>query len=230
MIHRRLFTSGILATTLCACVTVPVRPLPLTEVQGWRVRAVTVQYAPDASVLLAHRLNAYVQRELPKVAPGLEGLPLDPANPGRNVYAEKAIEISSTPQAQAYVRTEGAEVVRSRFQQVFAQFPSGQRPVDLHLIIKQLAEQADSATIIAEAHFIDPQTNRILLVHPRIAATRASRQSAMAGAAIGGGIIALVAVAAVSAALDSGRPPPFIDVIDQSAVGLRSWLLKREGE
>jgi hypothetical protein len=230
MIHRRLFVAGALALGMTACATIAERTLPLAEVQGWRVANVVISFAPDASVILPGVAEGYVQRELQKNSPGLDSIPLDPTNSGRNPYAEKAAEIAASPGAKAHVQAAAVDLVRPRFQQVFAQAPAGTVPVQLNVIVKGMSQYADTATFNATAQFIDPKTGRVLLVHPGAGANRASRAGAMAGAAVGGGIIAMVAVGLVVTAMESGRPPPLIDVMDQTAVSMRTWLLKREGE
>ncbi len=230
MLRRRLLLAGALALGLAACATVPQRTLPLAEVQGWRVASVVVSFAADAVVNLPSVSESYVQRELQKNSPGLETTLPDPTNSGRNPYAERAAEIAASPGAKAHVQAAAADLVRPRFQHAFAQAPPGTTPVQLNVIVKTISQFGDSATFNATAEFTEPKTGRVLLVHPGAGANRASRAGAMAGAAVGGGIIAMVAVGLMVTAMESGRPPPLTDVMDQTAVSMRLWLLKREGE
>ncbi len=92
-----IFTSFV-AILVSACASLPERKLPLSEVQSWRIGEVKVAFADDALVAFPASLNSYVQREIKKEEPGIETLPIDPANPGRNAYAEKAMEIAERPQ------------------------------------------------------------------------------------------------------------------------------------
>jgi hypothetical protein len=222
-------TSLVLATAfaLIGCVSVAERKLPLAEVQGWRISEVKVEFAPDATVNLPNRLNNYVNREIKRVAPELEALPVDPANPDRNAYAEKAVEIASTPQAQSTVRIEGAEEVRQRYAQAFTAQPAGQRPVHMVVTVRQLAESGDAAAITAKTRFVDAKTGQLLMDGPLASAQKQSRPVFATSVA---GLAAVVVVNAVLSAVEQRSGTPFSSVVDQSAVGVRTWLLKKEGE
>ncbi len=193
----------------------------------WRVTEIKVDFAPDAAVNLANRMNAYVKREMPKVAPGLESLPLDPANPGRNAYADKAVEIAATPQAQSAIRLESSEEVRLRYMQIFSAQPQGTRPVRLVLTIKQLTDAGDGASIAAATRFVDAKTGQMLMEGPIASAMRQPRTAYVTSVA---GLVAVVVVSAIMTAVENQVAPPFPGIVDQSAVGLKVWLLRSESE
>jgi hypothetical protein len=224
---KGVVVSAIVAVALSGCVSIPERPLSSAEIANWRISEIKVGFAPDATVNLPNRLNAYVNRELPKVAPELVSLPVDPANPERNAYAEKALEIAQTPQAKSAVRVEGVEAVRERYVQAFSAQPSGKRPVLLVVTINNIAESGDAAAIDAKTRFVDPKTGQTLMEGLSV---RGARQSRPVVANSLAGLAAVVVVNAVITAVENRSGSPLTIAVDESANNLKTWLLKKEGE
>ncbi len=210
-----------MSLALAGCASVPVRTLPLSEVQGWRIAEVKVAFAPNAVVELPASLNAYVQREIKKEAPGLDNLPIDPANPGRNAYAEKAMEIAARPEARAHVLIEGSETIRRHFMQGFQTQPAGPRPVRLELLVTTYVANGGETTIATGTRFVDARTGGPLLEGPAIVEQRRQRTAVATSVA---GLIAVAVVATVITAIENQNG----GVLDSAAAKLRLWLLAKE--
>jgi hypothetical protein len=216
-----------LALSVSGCVSAPKRGLSLDEVNNWSVSEVKVEFAADAIVNLSNMMNSYVTKQISKVSPELVGLPIDPANPGRNVYAEKAQEIAATAEARSAVRLEGAAEVRQRFQTAFAAQPAGKRSVRLVLNVKQLTEAGQNASIIADTRFVDARTGQALMEGLTVNVIRQPRgaySSSLAGA------IAVAVVSGVMTAAENQGRTQLQFALDQAGTNLREWLLKKEGE
>jgi hypothetical protein len=226
MLNRRSIIAAALAVAVSGCVTVANRTLPFDEVAKWRIVDVKVEYAPDAAVVLSSVLNEYVRGQIAKTSPEIVGLPVDPANPGRNVYAEKAMEISATQEAKSAVRLAGAQEVQQRFMSAFATQSTGTRPVRIILIVKQLTESGNSASIVADTRFVDPANGKILMEGAPVNVVRQPRTGYSNSVA---GLIAVAVVSAVITAAENQGRSQFQTAVDQSANNLKDWLLKKEG-
>jgi hypothetical protein len=219
---------AIAALALSACVTANERMIPLAEVTGWKIADVQVAYPPTAAVNLENRTTAISLRlggaELSAPAP------LDPASPGRNLVQEKVMEMSSQPAVIAEARAGAASDIAQHFYKTFAFQPSGVRPVRLELEIVAVQDMGDQALLNVKAVFVDAKSGQTLLVNEGISHLRPSRRAQAVSGFIGGGVGGLIGVAIVASFQDAGRPPPFQDAVEETALKLRTWLLKPDGQ
>jgi hypothetical protein len=224
----RSAVSFVFALVLSACATVKERGIPLSEVAGWRIADVQVAYLPTTNVNLENKTTAIATR---KGGPELAApAPVDPANPDRNLIQERLQEIISQPETVAEARAQAASEVAQNFRKAFALQPSGARPVRLMLEVIDIQDVADQAVLSVKSSFVDQKSGQLLLVNEGVSHIRPSRRLQATGAFIGGGLVGVASVAVLAAVQDGGRPSPFQDVQEETALRLRTWLMKPDAE
>jgi hypothetical protein len=227
-LNRRHALAAIVALALSACVTTNERMIPLAEVAGWKITDVQVAYPPTAAVNLENRTTVISLRiGGPEMA---APAPLDPANPGRNLIQERIADISSQPAVIAEARAGATADITQHFRKSFALQPPGVRPVRLMLEVIAMQDVGDQALLNVKSVFVDAKSGQILLINEGIGHLRPSRRAQAVSGFIGGGVGGLIGVAIAASIQDAGRPPPFQDVVEETALRLRTWLLKPDAQ
>ncbi len=227
VVSKRALIAGAVSALLAGCVTVE-RPIPLATVAEWRIADVVVEFAPTGALNIDNFATAISLRKMgtPNLGTGVADIGIDPAGGGRNLQQERIIELNATPEVKEQARADAAKVIAERFRAAFANQPSGKVPVRMRVIVGNAQSQADAALLVASAVFEEMAGGKVLLRSEAFAHNRPSRQAAMFGTLIGGGLLAAATIAAVGAMQDSGRQEPFVDVCDTTAGRLKEWLLK----
>jgi hypothetical protein len=225
---RRSAVVGILALGLNACVSVPERVISLSIVSSWRIAEVKVVYLDGGEINLENFAIQHAQTVTgqPVTGTGQEGILIDPAGGGRNLYQEKLAEIAGTEEAKANARNAAARIVADQFKATFANTPSGKVPVRLVVSIKSIASVGDMALINILPRFENISDGKLLLTGENFGHVRPSRRAQAVGAFIGGGLVGVAGVVIGAAIADGGRPEPFVDVNKVSSEKLRDWLMK----
>jgi hypothetical protein len=196
--HRRNFVrlaaSLALLCALAACASIP-QSLPPQQVRAFRLTAVNVSVAPDASIHWADGLQAWAKS---KAIPDHEIATAGDSN-----------------EARAYARTLLASKVKEATTGVWSSVLSGSQPARINVVIKGFViASAAQRVIIGGSHVMSADvtlvdgSGRVVLERPNFVVVNAAGQ----------GIVGTIVDAAM-------LPDPTRRLIDEFANRYRDWLL-----
>ena len=198
----RLAVLGI-SLALAGCKTVE-NSLTANDISSMKLTAVTVSYAPSATVQWEDGIRAYAA--------------------AKSIPDDELTAAANTPEGKAYVQNLLAPQIKSAVELAMGGALVGTRPVRLEIVVKNFAIAGAVQRVLvgggrgmmADANLVDARTGALIISHPDLQALL------YAGQGIAGTI--------VQAAIDSAATKSVAQqVADQYGKNYRDWLMRRTG-
>jgi hypothetical protein len=190
-----------MALALAGCKTIE-NSLTADDISSMKLTAVTVSYAPTATVQWEDGIRAYAA--------------------AKSIPDHELTAAANTPEAKAYVQNLLAPHLKAGVEQAMAGQLVGTRPVRLEIVVKNFAIAGAVQRVLvgggrgmmADANLVDARTGALIISHPDLQALL------YAGQGIAGTI--------VQAAIDSAATRSVAQqVADRYGQIYREWLLRR---
>jgi hypothetical protein len=192
-----------MALVLSGCKTIE-NSLTASDISSMKLAAVTVSYAPTATVQWEDGIRAYAA--------------------AKSIPDHELTAAANTPEGKAYVQNLLAPQIKSAVEYAMAGALVGTRPVRLEIVVKYFAIAGAVQRVLigghrgmmADANLVDARTGALIISHPDLQALLYTGQGV-------GGVI-------VQAAIDSAATKSVAQqVADQYGKNYRDWLLRRTG-
>jgi hypothetical protein len=190
-----------MALVLSGCKTVE-NSLTANDISSMKLTAVTVSYAPTATVQWEDGIRAYAV--------------------AKTIPDHELTAAANTPEGKAFVQSQLAPHIKLGVEQAMAGQLIGTRPVRLEIIVKQFVIAGAVQRVLvgggrgmmADANLVDARTGAPIISHPDLQALL------YAGQGIAGTV--------VQAAIDSAATKSVAQqVADQYGKNYRDWLIRR---